>query len=154
MCPGQAPMGVRSSSTKNRQWVITRRRCLNGTVTVQAPTLDVKLAGVALLMLSIILECGPTFQASAVLVPCSTRILCCKRRTLRTRLQTGVLRPDVMALEVHQNYCSCVRELIRPTFDSLRKNLAWWVVTQNTSKTTELSKLVGGERALARAIQY
>ena len=41
----------------------------------------------------IILECEPTFQASSALVPCSTRILCCKRRTLRTRLQTGVFRP-------------------------------------------------------------
>ena len=67
-------MGVRSSSTKNRQWVITRRKCLNRTVSAQAPTLDVKLAGVALLMLGIILECGPTLQASVALVPCSTRI--------------------------------------------------------------------------------
>ena len=123
-------MGVRSSSTKNRQCVITRRRCLNRTVSAQAPTPDVKLACVALLMIGIILECGPTFQASAALVPCSTRILCCKPRTLQTRLQTGVLRLDVVALEVHQNYCSCVCELSRPTFDSLRKNLAWWVVTQ------------------------
>ena len=64
-------MGVRSSSTENRQWMITRRRCLNGTVPVQAPTPDVKLAGVALFMLGIILECGLTFQASATLVPCT-----------------------------------------------------------------------------------
>ena len=71
-------MGAHSSSTKNRQWMITWRRCLNGTVSAQVPTPDVKLAGVALLMLGIILECRPTFQASAALVPYSTRILCCK----------------------------------------------------------------------------
>ena len=38
-------MGARSSSTKNRGWAVTRRRCLNGsTITTQAPTQDVKVA--------------------------------------------------------------------------------------------------------------
>ena len=38
---------------------------------LSTPTPDVTLAGVALFMLGIILECRPTFQASATLVPCT-----------------------------------------------------------------------------------
>ena len=44
-------------------------------------------------------------------------------------------------LKAHQNDRSYVRELSGPTFDTLRKNLAWWAVTRRVSKTTELSKL-------------
>ena len=44
------------------------------------------------------------------------------------------LLPDVVASEVHQNDCSYVCELSGPTLDSLRKNFAWWAVTQRTSK--------------------
>ena len=51
------------------------------------------------------------------------------------------LLPDVVVHEVHHNDHSYVRELSRSTFSSLRKNLAWWAVTQ---KTTKLSKLKGG----------
>ena len=43
-CPGQAPMGAHSSSAKIWGWVVTRRRCLNGsTITAQGPTPDAKL---------------------------------------------------------------------------------------------------------------
>ena len=42
--------------------------------------------------------------------------------------------PDVVAPETHQNNRSYVRQLSGPTFDSLRKNLAWWAVTWRTSK--------------------
>ena len=41
---------------------------------------------------------------------------------------------DVMAPEVHRNDHSYVRELSKPTFDSLCKNLAWWAVTRRSSK--------------------
>ena len=44
-CPGQAPMGARGSSTKIWGWVVTRRKCLNGsTIPKQGPTSDAKLA--------------------------------------------------------------------------------------------------------------
>ena len=46
------------------------------------------------------------------------------------------------APEAYQNDRSYVRELSGLTFDSLRKNLAWWAVTWRTSKeNTKLSKL-------------
>ena len=44
------------------------------------------------------------------------------------------LLPDVVVHEVHHNDCRYVRELSRSTFSSLRKNLAWWVVTRKTTK--------------------
>ena len=44
------------------------------------------------------------------------------------------LLPDVVVHEVHHNDHSYVRELSRSTFSSLRKNLAWWAVTQKTTK--------------------
>ena len=44
--------------------------------------------------------------------------------------------------EGHQIDHSFVRELIWPTFDPLRRNLAWWTVTWK--KRTKLSKLEGG----------
>ena len=44
-CPGQVPMGTRSSSAKNWGWTVTRRRSLNGsTIPTQGPTADAKLA--------------------------------------------------------------------------------------------------------------
>ena len=48
--------------------------------------------------------------------------------------------PDVASPKVHQNNCSSTN---LPS-DSLRENLAWWVVTRRTLKTTKLSKLAGG----------
>ena len=77
----------------------------------------------------------------------------CKQRMLQMRLRTGspasspclfictqgeprnngTLLPDVMAPETHQNSSSCVWAR-QTTFDSLCENLAWWAVTQRTSK--------------------
>ena len=51
------------------------------------------------------------------------------------------LMPDVMAPEVHQYDCSYVREFSGPTFVSLHKNLAWWLVTQRTSKNHKTVKI-------------
>ena len=59
---------------------------------------------------------------------------------LQTRLQTAVcetLMLDVVAPEAHQNDCSYVRELSRPTFDSLSKHLAWWAVTRMSLKNCQ-----------------
>ena len=55
----------------------------------------------------------------------------------------GTLLPDVVALEEHQNDRSYVRELTWPTFDSLCKNLARWVVTRGPKMPIKLSKLEG-----------
>ena len=74
-------------------------------------------------------------------ITCSTQISCCRERTLRTRSQSGVcepLMPDVVVSKVHQNNHSYVSSTDLPS-DSLRKNLAWWAVTQRISKTTKLS---------------
>ena len=55
-CPEQAPMGVRSSSSKIWGWAVTRRKCLNGsTIPEQGPTPDAKLAAI-----------GPNRLASSV----------------------------------------------------------------------------------------
>ena len=54
------------------------------------------------------------------------------------------LLPDVMAPGACQNDCRYVRELSGLILGSVCKNLAWWAVTQRTSKTKELSKLKGG----------
>ena len=59
---------------------------------------------------------------------------------LQTKLWTDVCKTlllDVVASEAHQSDRSYmyVSELTRPTFNSLRKNLARWAVTQITSKT-------------------
>ena len=81
--------------------------------------------------------------------------------TLRTRLRMGVcetLRPDVVEPEALQNYHSYVCEHNRPNFESVSKNLAWWVFTRRTSKITTLSKLGGGSLPrggrLHETIQY
>ena len=130
---------------------------------MQAPTLDAKLAArgtestiVASPVLHqgqpdggescIMLESGPT---RSLIVKLSQRLLLavcefctvseehCKRGY---RWVCETLLPNVVAPEAYQNGCSYVHELSGPTFDSLRKNLAWWAVTWRTSKTTELSK--------------
>ena len=69
------------------------------------------------------------------------------------------LMPDIVVPEPHQNDRSYVHEFSGPTFDSLRKNLAWWAGTQRTSKNpTKQSKLecgcLHGEGCLPRTIQY
>ena len=50
------------------------------------------------------------------------------------------LLPDVVMPEVHQNDHSSVHELSGPTFNSLHKHLALWVVTQKTSKKKKNSQ--------------
>ena len=50
---------------------------------------------------------------------------CCKWDYIRTGV-CGILLPDVVVSEAHQNDCSYVCDLIWPTFDSLCKNLSWW----------------------------
>ena len=62
------------------------------------------------------------------------------------RPQAGVcepLRPDVVVPKAHENNCSYVSSADLPS-NSLRKNLAWWSVTQRTLKSHIMSKLVGG----------
>ena len=68
----------------------------------------------------IVLQSGPTRSLVArfpqcSVIACSTQILCCRRRTLRTRPRTGVcepLMPDVVAPKVQLQLC----DLSRPTF--------------------------------------
>ena len=55
---------------------------------------------------------------------------------------------DVVVPGAHQNNHSYVHELSGPTFDSLCKNLAWWVITWRTSKNYKPSKM--GYGSLAR----
>ena len=76
------------------------------------------------------------------------------------RPQAGVcepLRPDVVVPKAHENNCSYVSSDDLPS-NSLRKNLAWWAVTQRTLKSHKLSKLVGGHLCrygcLPRTIWY
>ena len=50
---------------------------------------------------------------------------------------------DVMAPEAHQNVHGYIRELSEPTFNSLCKNLAWWLITWRTSKNHKSVKMGG-----------
>ena len=52
------------------------------------------------------------------------------------------LLPDVVASEAHQNDCSYVCELSRPTLDSLRKNLHGGRLRRGPQKAAKL----GGRR--------
>ena len=83
------------------------------------------------------------------IVACSSRILCCRGRTLRTRPRTDVCEP--LMPEAHPNNRSYVSSADLPS-GSLRKNIAWWAVTRRTSKSHKLLKLVGGR--LPRTIRY
>ena len=101
-------MGTCSSSTKNRGWAVTRRRCLNGlTVPTQAPTPDAKLAarvygidlhrGFACASLSqpdrgescIVLENGPTRNLIAKLPQRSSLAVCEFRAAGEKRCKQG-----------------------------------------------------------------
>ena len=98
----------------------------------------------------IVLQSGPTGSLVATFPPCSVvtcsmRILCCRGRTLQMRPRTGVcepLMPDVMSPKVHQNNYSYVSTADLPS-DSLRENLAWWVVTRRTLKNHKTVKIGG-----------
>ena len=94
----------------------------------------------------IVLQSRPTRSLVAILkfpqhsvVACSTRISCCKGETLQTGPRTGVCEPDVVAPKAHQSYVSSAD---LPS-DSLRKNLAWWAVTQRTLKNHKTVKIGG-----------
>ena len=103
----------------------------------------------------IVLQRGPTCSLVAKfpkrsVVACSTWILCCRGRTLRTRPRTAVcepLMPDVVSPKAHQNNRSYVSSADLPS-DSLRKNFKWWAVTRRTSKNHKTVKIGGW--ALAR----
>ena len=84
-------------------------------------------------------------------VTCSTQTSCCRGRRLRTRPQTGLCQPDVMAPKAHQNYRSYVSSADLPS-DSLHKDLAWWMVTKRTLKKYKTTKIGGW--ALACPGQY
>ena len=96
----------------------------------------------------IVLQSGPTRSLVAKfsqrsIVGYSMQISFCRGRTLRTRLRTDVcepLTPDAMASKVHQNNRGYVSSVDLPS-DSLRKNLAWWVVTRRTSKNHKTVKI-------------
>ena len=129
-CPGQASMGVCSSSTKNLR--------LGGyTMQSQLPVGTESICIVALPVLCqcqpddggkccIMLEIGLTGSLVAKLPQCLSLAVrefqCRKLRTLRTRLWTGMcetLMPDVMVPQAYQNNRSYVHELSGSTFDSL-----------------------------------
>ena len=162
-CPEQVPMGACSSSTKNWGWVVYTEKVLEWFNYPRArahPGCELICQGVpnCHFMLRrgqpnsgescIVLQSWPTRSLVAKfphhsVIACSTQISCCRERTLQTRPRTGVcepLKPDVVASKVQ---CSYVSSADLPT-NSIRKNLAWWAVTQRTSKTTKLSKLGGG----------
>ena len=61
----------------------------------------------------IVLQSGSTHSLVAKfpqrsVVACSVRISCCKGGTLRTKPQTGVCEPDVVASKAHESYVSSV----------------------------------------------
>ena len=89
----------------------------------------------------IMLESGPTHSLVTKLLQCLSHVghkfSIASDGPLWTKLWMGVceaLLPDVMVPETHQNDCSYVCELSGPSFNSLHKNLAWWVVKWRTSK--------------------
>ena len=107
----------------------------------------------------IVLQSGPTcslvvkFPQRSVVVACSTRISCCRGRTLQMRPRTGVckpLMPDVVTPKVHQNNCSSAD---LPS-DSLRKNLAWWAVTWRTLQNLGEGGRLHGYGRLLGTIRY
>ena len=72
--------------------------------------------------------------ASEAFVTCSMRISCCRRRTLRTWLWTGVCETLWRLKHIKTIAAMYVSSADLGTFDSLRKNLAWWAVTRRTSR--------------------
>ena len=129
-CLRQAHVGACSSSTKNWGWAVAQK-CLNGsTFPVQAPIPDAELAskGYRIFALPMFHWGQPDAEEALYRGPKADRpiasfpsfcnvfrlqnvnfVICCKQRTLQTRLLTGVcemLLPDVVVPEVHQNDCS------------------------------------------------
>ena len=120
-----------AAKPENWGWPLTRRRCLNGlSIPVQVPTLNPKLTDRCYridsrrslpLLLFFFRQTRPVQQQRKLyparkrtnlksrchgfvaFVTCSTRILYCKRRTLRMRLQPvcANLQLDVLVPETH-----------------------------------------------------
>ena len=160
-CPGQVPLGTRSSSTKNWGWAVTRRRSLNGlTIPTQGPTADAKLAARGHLI-NMFMFANNALLGGGVKVRVWIReqrkikrrskanlnitdvgwlqILCCRKRMLQTRPWTGVcelLIPEVEAPKAHQNNSSYVSSADQPS-DLLCKIFAWWAVIRRTSKNPQ-----------------
>ena len=134
---GQAPMGTRSSSAKNWGWVVTRRKSLVSCQGYQIDSLRLCFVEASSTVEKAVscLQSRPTCSPIAKfpqhsVIACSTQILCCRERMLRTRQWMGVckpLMPDVMVPKMHQKNCSYVSSADLPS-DSLCKNFAWWEV--------------------------
>ena len=82
------------------------------------------------------LESGPTHSLIAKLSQHLLLVVCEFHSAGEQRSEQGYRQEcanfDAMAPETHQNHYSYVGEFSIPTFNSLRKNLAWWVVTRRT----------------------
>ena len=96
-CPGQAPMGAHSSSTKIWGWVVTQRRC-RSTISTQGPTLDAKLDAI-----------GPNRLASFV-CPCfveasptvEKNVLCYRAdRLVASLLNFRSVQPSLLVRKFH-----------------------------------------------------
>ena len=151
-------LAAKVQQRKNLGWAVTRRRYLNGsTIPAQGPTPDANLAarGYRIVASSVLHQGQPDSGGSCIVlqsgltcslvakfpqlsvITYSTQILCCRERTLRMRPWTGVckpLMPDVVLPKVHQNNNMLYVSSVDLPSDSLQKNLAWWTVTQSTSK--------------------
>ena len=170
-CPGQAPMGARSSSAKIWVWTFAQRRC--STIPPQGPTPDVKviyqlaLNRLASSLRPCFIEARPTMEKAVTcykvdwliaslpsfccisVVACSTWILCCRGRTLRTKPQTGVCKPDVTTPKACQNNRSYVIYIyLRISMHGGRH----WAVTPRTLKNHKAVKI--GVWVLACPGQY
>ena len=175
-CPEQVPMDTCSSSAKNWGWVVTRRRCLNGsTIPVQGPTprMGSKLPGCMYrIVASCFVEASPTVEKAvscykadrlvaslpsfrSVQLSLAVRKFCAAGKE-RCERGHGQACANLWCLMSWRPKCnsSYVSSADLPS-DSIHKNLAWWVVTWRhgePQKNTKLSKLEGGR--LLGTIRY
>ena len=128
-CPGQVPMGTRSSSAKNWGWAVTRRRCFKWFNYLPAganPSCEVSCQGVLNRLASSLwpcfIEASPTVEKD---------VMCYKADQLVALLPsfhgvyspwTGVCELDVVAPKAHQINYSYVSSADLPS-DSLCKDL-------------------------------
>ena len=98
-CPGQAPMGTHSSSTKIWAWVVTQRRCLNvSTISMQGPTPDVKLDAMGPNWLALFLR--PCFVKAS---PTVEKNVSCYRadRLVASLLNFCIVQPSLIVRKFH-----------------------------------------------------
>ena len=137
-CPRQAVHGHSHQRYHKQGWVVTQRRCLDGSTThVQASTLDAKTTKPPCIVTSPVLcQHQPDNEKPEsrrifidLFVACSVQMLCCKWRMLWPRLVCVKLSCSMLwhLKCIEQSHC-----VSGPTFDSLRKNLVWWAVTWET----------------------